>query len=155
MGTVSQNTTEGDGGNGFTAAEKAAMKERAAEVRAGSKRRTKADRLAEDAAKAVDAIAAMPEPDRVIAGRIHEIIAEVAPSLAAKTWYGMPAYAAGDKVVCFVQPASKFGVRYATLGFNDTAVLDDGAMWPTAYAIAELTPEVETRVADLVRRAVG
>lgn len=140
-------------GDGFSAEERAAMKARAAELKSGSTRRTKADRLAEDVQKAVDAIAALPEDDRVIAGRIHAIVAEAAPQLAAKTWYGMPAYALDDKVLCFFQPASKFGARYGTFGFNDVAALDDGAMWPTAFAVTQLTPQVEETIADLVRRA--
>ncbi len=142
-------------GDSFSAEEREAMKARAVEMRASTKRRTKADKAAENLANVVEAIAGMPENDRKIAGRIHDIIADVAPLLSARTWYGMPAYAKDDKVVCFFQPASKFGVRYGTLGFQDVANLDDGLIWPTSYAVTELTPEVEATIADLVRRAVG
>lgn len=155
---MTADTTSGDsrhGNDGFSAEERAAMKARAAEMKAGAKRRTKADKAAENLANAVEAIAGMPDGDREIAGRIHDIISDVAPALAAKTWYGMPAYARDDKVVCFFQPASKFGARYGTLGFQDVAHLDDGEMWPTSFAVTELTPAVEAMVADLVRRAVS
>lgn len=101
------------------------------------------------------AIAAMPEADRVLAERVHAIVSAVAPTLSPRTWYGMPAYARQGKVVCFFQSASKFGTRYATLGFTDAARLDEGAMWPTAFAIAELTPDVEERIAALLGRAIG
>ncbi len=97
----------------------------------------------------------MPPPDRAIAERIHAIVTEHAPGLRPKTWYGMPAYARDGKVVCFFQPAAKFGARYATLGFNDPAHLDEGTMWPTAFAITELTADDEARVAALVKRAAG
>lgn len=129
------------------------MKERAAELKAESKRggRSKKDTEPDVLAK----IAEMPEPDRSIAARVHEIVKETAPELTPKTWYGMPAYSLAGKVVCFFQSASKFGARYATLGFNDIARLDDGEMWPTAFAVTKLTPAVEQRIAELVRRAVG
>ena len=100
-------------------------------------------------------IAAMKEPDRALAKRIHALIKKVAPELAPKTWYGMPAYAKGDKVICFFQDAAKFKARYATLGFSDKASLDDGAMWPIAFALKELTAADEARIAALVKRAVG
>lgn len=132
----------------FSAEERAAMKERAKELKSQAK--------AEDALKDVLAkIAEMPEHDRAIAERIHEIVTTTAPQLMPKTWYGQPAYALGDKIVCFFQSAAKFGVRYATLGFNEAAELDEGGMWPVAFAIAELTPADEKRIADLVRKAVG
>lgn len=129
------------------------MKERAAELKAESKRggRSKKDTEPDVLAK----IAEMPEPDRSIAARVHEIVKATAPELTPKTWYGMPAYALAGKVVCFFQSASKFGARYATLGFNDIARLDDGEMWPTAFAVTKLTPAVEQRIAELVRRSVG
>jgi uncharacterized protein YdhG (YjbR/CyaY superfamily) len=95
----------------------------------------------------------MPEPDRSLAARIHEIVKAAAPALASKTWYGMPAYTKDGKTICFVQVASKFNVRYSTLGFQPDARLDDGAMWPNAFAVLELTPEVEERIAALVRQA--
>jgi len=100
-------------------------------------------------------IAEMPEPDRVMAQRLHEIISEAAPELWPKTWYGMPAYARDGQVICFFQGAAKFNTRYATLGFNDTAHLDDGAMWPTAFALKELTAVEEARIRALVKKAVS
>jgi uncharacterized protein YdhG (YjbR/CyaY superfamily) len=138
---------------GFTADEKAAMKAHAAELKAEAKA---GKNKAEGENAALAAIAAMPEPDRSMAARLHEIIKANAPSLFAKTWYGMPAYANQDgKVVCFFQNASKFNARYATLGFNDTANLDDGGMWPTSFALKTLTPAEEARIAELLKRAVG
>jgi uncharacterized protein YdhG (YjbR/CyaY superfamily) len=106
-------------------------------------------------AAAREAIAALPEPDRTIADGIHAIVAAAAPELAPRTWYGMPAYAKDDKVVCFFQPASKFKARYGTLGFQDSARLDDGPMWPVAYAVTELTDAVQAQIRELVLRAVG
>ena len=100
-------------------------------------------------------IADMPEHDRVIAEAIHRIVTTTAPELTPKTWYGQPAYAKGDQIVCFFQSAAKFGVRYATLGFNEAATLDDGSMWPVAFAIKDLTPADETLIAQLVTKAVG
>lgn len=137
---------------GFTDEEKAAMKERAKEMKAeerASKNREEGenDLLAK--------IAEMEEPDRSMAERIHAIVKANAPPLAPKTWYGMPAYAKDGKVVCFFQSAQKFGARYATLGFNDTAQLDEGAMWPTAFALKGLTAAEEARIAELVKRAVA
>lgn len=141
---------EGTGGAGFSDAEKSAMKERAAELRAARKG-AKADPLGDLLAR----IAELPEPDRSVLTRLHEVITAAAPELAPRTWYGMPAYTKGGKVVCFVQAGAKFGSRYATLGFNDAAALDDGDMWPTAYAIPALSGQVEAEVARLVRRAAG
>ncbi|UCN13482.1 DUF1801 domain-containing protein [Cellulomonas iranensis] len=141
--------------DGFTAEERAAMKERAAELRAQKGRRGAADKAAAAEADALEKIAEMPEADRVVAERVHAIVREHAPGLAPRTWYGQPAYAKDGQVVCFFQAASKFGTRYATLGFNESAALDDGPMWPTAFAIAELTDDVVARVTDLVRRAAG
>ncbi|GIU92720.1 MAG: hypothetical protein KatS3mg011_1626 [Acidimicrobiia bacterium] len=132
--------------DGFTPEEKAAMRERARESRA-SKKDPERDVL--------EKIAEMDQPDRSMAERIHAIVREAAPELAPRTWYGMPAYAKDGKVICFFQAASKFKTRYATLGFSDSAQLDDGDMWPVAFAVAALTPAVEERIADLVRRAVG
>ncbi|MBD0338837.1 MAG: DUF1801 domain-containing protein [Thermoleophilia bacterium] len=134
---------------GFTDEERAAMKERAQELKA--RRRGKADGESDVLAK----IAEMPEADRVLAERIHAIVKESAPDLTPKTWYGMPAYAKGGKVVCYFQSAAKFKSRYATFGFNDTAKLDDGAMWPTSFALTELTAAEEARIRKLVERAVG
>jgi uncharacterized protein YdhG (YjbR/CyaY superfamily) len=136
---------------GFTDDERDAMKERAKELKSESRRGAKADAEQETLAK----IAEMAEPDRVMAERIHAVITSSAPALSAKLWYGMPAYAKDGKIVCFFQPAAKFKSRYATLGFNDDAKLDEGTMWPTAYALTELTPANEARITDLVKRAAG
>ncbi len=137
---------------GFTAEEKAAMKERAKEVKA-------AERIIKNRAegeKAVlEKIAEMAEPDRKLAKRVHEIVTTNPPDLIPRTWYGMPAYSKDDKVVCFFQDAQKFKTRYSTLGFNDSANLDEGDFWPTAFALTKLTPEVETRIAHLVKKAVS
>ncbi|WP_210479299.1 iron chaperone [Naasia sp. SYSU D00948] len=136
----------------FTEEEREAMKERARELRsAGRRGRAKADDEGEVLAK----IAEMPEPDRVMAERIHAIVRTAAPTLSPKTWYGMPAYAKDGKVVCFFQSAHKFKSRYATLGFNDEARLDEGTMWPTSFALTRLTAEDEERIAALLRKAVG
>ncbi len=132
---------------GFTAEEREAMKERVREMKSGAADGEK-DLLAK--------VAAMPEPDRSMARRLHAIIRDAAPSLAPKTWYGMPAYAnAEGKVVCFFQGASKFKYRYATLGFSDQARLDEGAMWPAGFALKGLTPVEEARIAALVKKAVS
>jgi len=137
---------------GFSEEERAAMKERAKE----QKMEARANKnRAEGESDVLAKIAEMPEPDRSMARRIHEIIKESAPVLAPKTWYGMPAYARDDKVVCFFQPAQKFNTRYATLGFNDTASLDEGAMWPTSFALTELTAAEEARISALVKKAVS
>ena len=137
---------------GFTAEERAAMRERARELRAEARaKKNRADGETDVLAK----IAEMPEPDRAMAERIHEIVKATAPALAPKTWYGMPAYAKDGKVVCFFQGAQKFDARYATFGFNDTANLDAGAMWPTSFALKELTPTEEATIAALVKQAVS
>ena len=141
---------------GFTDEERAAMKERAQELKAEARpgpraKKNKADGESEVLAK----IAAMPEPDRAMATRLHAIIKASAPILSPKTWYGMPAYAKDGKVVCFFQTAQKFNTRYATLGFNDTANLDEGALWPTAFALKELTDADEARIGALVKKAVS
>ena len=133
---------------GFTAEEKAAMRERAKELKAEALR-------AEGESDVLAKIDEMPEPDRTMAERIHAIIKANAPSLAPKTWYGMPAYARDGNVVCFFQTAAKFKARYATLGFNDGAHLDEGVMWPTAFALTALTPAEEARITALVKKAVG
>ncbi|MFM9370625.1 iron chaperone [Streptomyces sp. Da 82-17] len=139
--------------DGFTEEERAAMKERAKELKPARRggRAAKADPEAELLAK----VAEMPDEDRALAERIHALVREAAPELTPKTWYGMPAYAKDGKVVCFFQSAHKFKSRYATLGFNDTARLDEGSMWPTAYAVKELTPADEELITALVRRAVS
>jgi uncharacterized protein YdhG (YjbR/CyaY superfamily) len=148
-----QNSTTTDDTTGFTAAERAAMKERAKEVKASSRRssRAKPDGESDLLAK----IAEMPDADRTIAERIHAIVKANAPGLAPKTWYGMPAYAKDGAVVCFFTAADKFKSRYATFGFNDSAHLDDGTIWPTSFAIKEMTPEVESRLTELVKKAVS
>jgi len=133
---------------GFTAEEKAAMKERAKELKAEAKKTDGENDVFEK-------IAEMEEPDRAMATRLHEIIKASAPDLAPKTWYGMPAYAKDGKVVCFFQSAQKFKARYATLGFNDTANLDEGDMWPTSYALKELTADTEAEIIALVKKAVS
>jgi uncharacterized protein YdhG (YjbR/CyaY superfamily) len=136
----------------WTAEEKAAMKEAVVEAKRAAKRG------ADDAAGEADVlakIAEMPEPDRSMAARIHEIVKAAAPELASKTWYGMPAYTKDGKSICFFQPASKFKVRYSTFGFQPDAHLDDGAMWPNAFALLKLTPEVEKRITALVKQAAG
>jgi uncharacterized protein YdhG (YjbR/CyaY superfamily) len=140
---------------GFTAEERAAMKERSKELRTARKRRSAADRAAADEQDALEKIAEMPNPDRALAERIHAIIKDAAPDLLPKTWYGMPAYARDGKVVCFFQPAGKFQARYSTLGFNDPAALDDGPMWATAFAVVDVTDDVAARIRDLVTRAAG
>lgn len=132
---------------GFTDEERAAMKERAKEVRRGKKKDGTADLL--------EKIAEMDEPDRLIAERLHALITEAAPELAPKTWYGMPAYAKDGKVLCFFQAASKFNARYATFGFNDAAMLDDGEMWATSFALTELTPKAESTIVELVKKAAS
>ena len=138
---------------GFTDEERAAMKERAKELKAEA--RANKDR-AEGESDLLGKIAEMPEPDRAMAERLHAIIKASAPALAPKTWYGMPAYANKDgKVVCFFTPASKFNSRYATFGFNDDANLDEGAMWPTSFALKELTASEEARISALVQKAVS
>ena len=137
---------------GFTAEERAAMKARAKELKAEA-RANKNKAAGESAVLA--AIAEMPEPDRAMAERLHAIITTSAPDLAPKTWYGMPAYAKDGKVVCYFTPASKFNSRYATLGFNDDAHLDEGTMWPTSFALTELTADTEARIAALVKQAVS
>ena len=137
---------------GFTDQEKAAVRARAQELKAEA--RTSKDR--EDGEKAVlAAIAALKEADRSIAERLHAIIKANAPTLMPKTWYGFPAYAKDGKIVCFFQYAEKFNTRYAELGFNDAANLDEGAMWPTRYALKELTDTEEARIIALVKKAVG
>jgi uncharacterized protein YdhG (YjbR/CyaY superfamily) len=138
---------------GFTDEERAAMRERARELKAEAR----AEKNRAEGERAVLAkIAEMPEPDRAMAERLHEVVKVSAPALSPKTWYGMPAYANKDgKVVCFFQSAQKFNARYATLGFSDEADLDEGAMWPTSFALKELTAAEEAKIGALVKRAVG
>ena len=138
----------------FTEEERLAMQERAQELKAEARRGSRSKK-ADGESDLLAKIAEMPEPDRTRAERIHAIVKANAPELSPKTWYGMPAYAKDGKVVCFFQGAAKFDTRYATFGFNDTANLDDGAMWPTAFALKELTPEGEKQIAELVKKAVS
>lgn len=133
---------------GFSAEERAAMKDRAQELKSASTREAGLKDL-------LGKVAELPEPDRSMAERIHAIVTATAPDLAPRTYYGMPAYARNGKVLCFFQPSSKFKVRYSTLGFEQEASLDDGTMWPTAFALTELTPAVEARIAELVKRAAS
>lgn len=152
MTTKGTSTQAGDATQ-WTDEERAAMKEHAAELkRAGGKGAAK---KAEEAQACLDKIAEMPDRDRVLAERIHAIVTQTAPDLDVKTWYGMPAYARDGKVVCFFKPAEKFKARYATLGFDDAAALDDGGMWATSFGITTLTEADEKRIADLVRRATS
>ncbi|WP_018973594.1 iron chaperone [Rudaea cellulosilytica] len=137
---------------GFTAEERAAMKERAQELKAEARM----NKSREEGERAIlAAIAKMKEPDRAMAKRLHALVSASAPELMPKTWYGMPAYTKDEKVVCFFKDAGKFGDRYATFGFNDKAALDDGAMWPTSYALKELTAAGEAKISALVKKAAG
>ena len=145
-------TAMGKKSTGFSDEEKAAAKARVQELKAEA--RANQNKAAGESA-VVAAIAALQEPDRTMARRIHAIIKDSAPTLWPKTWYGMPAYARDDKVVCFFQSAQKFKTRYATFGFNDTARLDDGALWPVAFALKEMTAAEEARIAALVKKAVS
>ncbi len=146
-------TERGTTQDGFTAEERAAMKERAAELRAEGKKGAK---TADFLQALLDRIEQMAPADRALAERVHVVVTEHAPDLTPKTWYGMPAYANEDgKVVIFFQDAGKFDYRYATLGFQDTANIDEGDMWPVSYALTRWTPEVEKRVVDLVKQAVS
>jgi uncharacterized protein YdhG (YjbR/CyaY superfamily) len=145
-------TTDSETSAGFTAEERAAMKERARELKAEA--RTKKDKAQGESA-VLATIAELPEADRAMAERLHALITASAPELSPKTWYGMPAYAQDGKVVCYFTPASKFNSRYATFGFNDEANLDDGTMWPTSFALTELTAADEARIAALVKQAVS
>ena len=139
---------------GFTREERAAMKERAQELKTTARRGPRASKT-DGESDVLAKIAEMPEPDRAMAERIHGIIKASAPDLSPKTWYGMPAYAKDGKVVCFFQSARKFKTRYATFGFSDKANIDEGAMWPTAFALTELTTADEARIAALVKKAVS
>jgi uncharacterized protein YdhG (YjbR/CyaY superfamily) len=141
---------------GFTAEERAAMRERARELKAGGRGGTRAGaKMADGEADVLAKIAGMKGPDRALAARLHALIRATAPDLAPRTWYGMPAYARDGKVLCFFQSAQKFRSRYATLGFSDVANLDDGLMWPTAFALRDLTEAEEARIVALVRQAVS
>jgi uncharacterized protein YdhG (YjbR/CyaY superfamily) len=147
-----KSAASGKKSKGLTAEERAAMKERLRELKA--EERTSKNKAAGES-DLLAKIAEMPEPDRGIAERIHAIVTASAPDLWPKTWYGMPAYAKDGKVVCFFQSAQKFNARYATFGFSDTANLDDGNMWPTAFALKELTAAEEAKIVELVKTAVS
>jgi uncharacterized protein YdhG (YjbR/CyaY superfamily) len=144
----SAKSTTGKASKGFTTEEKAAMRERAQELKAAAGK-------AEEESAVLAKIAAMQASDRVMAKRLHAIVKASAPVLSPKLWYGMPAYAKDDKVVCFFQDSQKFKTRYATLGFNDAANLDEGAMWPVAFALKELTAAEEARIGAIVKKAVS
>jgi uncharacterized protein YdhG (YjbR/CyaY superfamily) len=139
---------------GFTDEERAAMKERGQELKAAARRGPRGRKVDEES-DVLAKIAEMPEPDRGMAERLHAIITASAPALSPKLWYGMPAYAKDGKVVCYFQAAQKFKERYATFGFNDTANLDEGTMWPTAFALKELTAADEERIGALVKKALS
>jgi uncharacterized protein YdhG (YjbR/CyaY superfamily) len=139
-------------GRGFTAEEKAAMRERAREQKAEARSK---DARADGEKDLLTKIAEMPAADKAIAERLHALITAAVPDLAPKTWYGMPAYARDGKIVCFFQAADKFKARYATFGFSDEARIDDGAMWPTSYALTKLTKADEDRIVELVKKAIG
>ncbi len=149
MAATRNGEARGEASGGFTADERAAMKERAREMKA-AKRGKKVD----GNAQVLEKIAEMADADRILAERVHELITAAAPELAPKTWYGMPAYARDGKVVCFFQDAAKFKARYATLGFQDAANLDDGPMWPTSFALTKVTRAVEKEIVALVEKAV-
>jgi uncharacterized protein YdhG (YjbR/CyaY superfamily) len=146
--------TSGKASKGFTDEERAAMRERVQELKAGARRGSRAGE-ADGESDVLANIAEMPEPDRAMAERLHAIIKASAPALSPRTWYGMPAYAKDGKVVCFFQSAQKFKTRYATFGFNDKANLDEGAMWPTSFALKELTAAEEKKIGALVKKAVS
>ena len=146
--SAASTTATGKKSNGFSAEERAAVRARARELKAEAERADGENAL-------LAAIAELPEPDRTMAARLHALITAHAPVLAPKTWYGMPAYARDGKIVCFFTPAHKFNTRYATFGFNDTAHLDDGAMWPVAFALTELTAAAEARIIALVQQAMS
>jgi uncharacterized protein YdhG (YjbR/CyaY superfamily) len=147
-------TATGTKFEGFTDEERGAMKDRAQELKAAARRGPRAGK-ADGESEVLAKIAEMPGPDRALAERIHAIVKASAPALSPRTWYGMPAYAKDGKVVCFFQSGQKFKTRYATFGFNDAANLDDGAMWPTAFALTELTAAAEARIGTLVKKAVS
>ena len=152
--SATSTTATGKTYEGFTAEERAAMKDRAQELKATGRRRSRAAK-ADEESDVLAKIAEMPEPDRTMAERLHAIIKASAPTLSPKTWYGMPAYAKDGKVFCYFQSAQKFKSRYATLGFNDSAHLDDGTMWPVAFALKELTAAEEARISALVKKAAS
>ncbi|MCX5582724.1 iron chaperone [Streptomyces erythrochromogenes] len=148
-------STESAKHEGFTAEERAAMKDHAQELKTAARRSSRADKAAAAEQDVLAKIAEMQDSDRIMAERVHAVITASAPSLAPKLWYGMPSYALDGKVVVFFQSAEKFKARYATLGFSDVAKLDEGTMWAAGFALTEVTPEAEERIAALVKQAVG
>jgi hypothetical protein len=151
---IKSTTANGETIAGFTDEERAAMKERARELKAAGRRGPRADK-GEGESAVLAKIAEMPEPDRTLGQRLHAIITTNAPALSPKLWYGMPAYAKEGKVICFFQSSQKFNTRYSTLGFNDGANLDEGALWPVAFALKELTAAEEDKIGALVKKAVS
>jgi uncharacterized protein YdhG (YjbR/CyaY superfamily) len=149
-----QGTASGTAFEGFTDEERAAMKARAKELKTSARRGPRAAK-ADGESDVLASIAEMPESDRVMAERVHAIVKASAPALSPRTWYGMPAYAKDGNVLCFFRSAAKFKTRYATLGFSDKANLDEGGMWPTDFAVKELTADVEARISALVKKAVS
>ncbi|HEV7565542.1 MAG TPA: hypothetical protein VGO31_06245 [Microbacteriaceae bacterium] len=154
MKDMHKSASSGKAYEGFTDEERAAMKERANELKATARRGPRAEK-ADGESDVLAKIAEMPESDCAMAERLHAVIKASAPALSPKLWYGMPAWARDGKVVCFFQSAQKFKTRYATLGFNDEANLDEGSMWPTAFALTKLTADDEARISALVKKAVG
>nr|WP_168504114.1 DUF1801 domain-containing protein [Streptomyces sp. S1D4-11]QIY92982.1 DUF1801 domain-containing protein [Streptomyces sp. S1D4-11] len=148
-------STDSSTHKGFTAEERAAMKDHAQELKTAARRGSRADKAAEAEQDVLAKIAEMQDSDRIMAERVHAVITSGAPVLAPKLWYGMPAYALDGKVVCFFQSAAKFKARYATLGFSDQAKLDEGTMWAAGFALTDVTPEVEARISALVKQAVS
>jgi uncharacterized protein YdhG (YjbR/CyaY superfamily) len=150
--TTSRRRTDASDGS-FTAEERAAMKDHAEELKRARGVKGSSNAAAEEAA-VLAKIAEMDKPDRVMAERLHEIVKSAAPNLTCRTWYGMPAYVKEGKIVLFFQPATKFKTRYSTLGFTDEAKLDEGSIWPNAYALTDLSPEVEKKVVALIKKAI-
>jgi uncharacterized protein YdhG (YjbR/CyaY superfamily) len=155
MTDTQKSATTGKSYEGFTDEERAAMKDRAKELKAAGRRGGSRSAKAAGESDVLAKIAEMQERDRVMAERLHAVIKACAPELTATLWYGMPAYAKNGKMICFFQTAQKFKTRYATLGFSDKANLDDGTMWPTSYALMELTADDEARITALVKQAIG
>jgi uncharacterized protein YdhG (YjbR/CyaY superfamily) len=148
-------STKSSSHRGFSDEERAAMKDHAQELKMSARRGSAADKAAAAAEDVLAKIAEMQDSDRIMAERVHAVVTASAPALAPKLWYGMPAYALDGKILCFFQSADKFKARYATLGFSDQAKLDEGTMWAAGFALTKVTPEVEKRIAALVKQAVG
>jgi uncharacterized protein YdhG (YjbR/CyaY superfamily) len=155
MSTAQKTSRKSATDTGMSADERAAMKERSAELRAAGQRAKGAAKAEAELQDCLDKIAEMPDRDRALAEQVHAIVTAAAPELASKTWYGMPAYAKDGKLVCFFKPAAKFKMRYATLGFEDAANLDDGAIWPTVFAVTTIGEAEQKMITELVQRAVS